>query len=173
MIKIFFILELYHIMDEDESDMHLCIRWILAALCKYTLQSLCQNMTQTDSKCEHITVHTVTQTSPCPILSCVEKAPKYAHVSLIPVADSDQSSCNQPSASGVLQDVHIVRLLKLSFHVQMVFSLLLYSSCILHNLQSCCSICCFLELDYAGVLYIGQLDDLVILLVATVDGGFS
>ncbi|XP_061975488.1 AMSH-like ubiquitin thioesterase 2 isoform X2 [Populus nigra] len=64
-------------------------------------------MTQTDSKCEHITVHTVTQTSPCPILSCVEKAPKYAHVSLIPVADSDQSSCNQPSASGVLQDVHI------------------------------------------------------------------
>ncbi|XP_002315693.3 AMSH-like ubiquitin thioesterase 2 isoform X1 [Populus trichocarpa] len=72
-------------------------------------------MTQTDSKCEHITVHTVTQTSPCPILSCVEKAPKYAHVSLIPVADSDQSSCNQPSASGVLQDVHISPLLMEDF----------------------------------------------------------
>lgn len=72
-------------------------------------------MTQTDSQCEHITVHTVTQTSPCPILSCVEKAPKYAHVSLIPVADSDQSSCNQPSASGVLQDVHISPLLMEDF----------------------------------------------------------
>ncbi|KAF9673457.1 hypothetical protein SADUNF_Sadunf10G0026400 [Salix dunnii] len=64
-------------------------------------------MTPTDSKCQHITVHTVTQTSPCPILSFVEKAPKCAHVSLIPVADSDQRSCNQPSGSRVLQDVHI------------------------------------------------------------------
>ncbi|CAK7332683.1 unnamed protein product [Dovyalis caffra] len=64
-------------------------------------------MVQTDSKCQHITVHTVTQSSPCPILSCVAKAPKHARVSLIPVADSDKSTCNQPSASNVFQDVHI------------------------------------------------------------------
>ncbi|KAB5537550.1 hypothetical protein DKX38_015083 [Salix brachista] len=72
-------------------------------------------MTPTDSKCQHITVHTATQTSPCRILSCVEKAPKCAHVSLIPVADSDQRSCNQPSGSRVLQDVHISALLMENF----------------------------------------------------------
>jgi STAM-binding protein len=38
------------------------------------------------------------------ILSYVEKAPKHAHVLLIPVFDSDLRLCDHPSASRVLQE---------------------------------------------------------------------
>ncbi|KAG8641736.1 hypothetical protein MANES_12G028300v8 [Manihot esculenta] len=78
-----------------------------SSLCLYTLEFPCQNLFQTDGKFQHISVHTVTQSSPSPILSCVEKPLKHAHVLPIPVANSDTSSYNQPAASNVLQDIHI------------------------------------------------------------------
>ncbi|XP_015578603.1 AMSH-like ubiquitin thioesterase 2 isoform X2 [Ricinus communis] len=75
--------------------------------CLDTLEFSCQNLTQKEGKCPQITVHTVTQSSPSPILSCVEKAPKHAHISPIPAAGSNTNPCNQPSSSNILQDIHI------------------------------------------------------------------
>ncbi|KAJ8759005.1 hypothetical protein K2173_003243 [Erythroxylum novogranatense] len=58
-------------------------------------------------KCHHIDVRAVTQSSPSPILSCVEKAPKHAHVSLVPLANPEETSRDSQITSTVLQDVHI------------------------------------------------------------------
>lgn len=66
----------------------------------------------TASKCCHITVHTVTQSSPSPVISCVENVPQGARVSHITVTDSEHghsTSSNESTTSKVLQDVHIVR----------------------------------------------------------------
>ena len=66
----------------------------------------------TASKCCHITVHTVTQSSPSPVISCVEDVPQGARVSHITVTDSEHghsTSSNESTTSTVLQDVHIVR----------------------------------------------------------------
>ncbi|XP_020539046.1 AMSH-like ubiquitin thioesterase 2 [Jatropha curcas] len=73
----------------------------------YTLEFPCQNLIKTDNKCQNVSVHTVTQSSPSPILSCVEKAPKHAHISLIPVANSDTNTSNQTTSSNILQDIHV------------------------------------------------------------------
>uniref|UniRef100_A0A2P2JFS8 Mov34 family protein n=1 Tax=Rhizophora mucronata TaxID=61149 RepID=A0A2P2JFS8_RHIMU len=93
------------IINEDEAEVALSLLSILLLL--YTLESSCQ--VQMDTKCRQITVYTVTLSSPSPILSCVEKVPKNGHVSLLAAGDSDAKSCNQPGASKVLHDVHIVR----------------------------------------------------------------
>ncbi|WCJ38441.1 AMSH-like ubiquitin thioesterase 2 [Euphorbia peplus] len=61
----------------------------------------------TGSKCASLTIQAVTQSSPSPILSFVEKAPKHSHISLIPVSNSDANSSNQPSTSKNLQNIHI------------------------------------------------------------------
>ncbi|KAK4598077.1 hypothetical protein RGQ29_015541 [Quercus rubra] len=64
----------------------------------------------TASKCCHITVHTVTQSSPSPVISCVEDVPQGARVSHITVTDSEHghsTSSNESTTSKVLQDVHI------------------------------------------------------------------
>lgn len=64
-----------------------------------------------DGKCIHVRVHNVTQSSPCPVLSCVESAPQGSHISRInDVGDQDKEPCNEPKD---LQDVHIsVRLME-------------------------------------------------------------
>ncbi|XP_021645467.1 AMSH-like ubiquitin thioesterase 2 isoform X2 [Hevea brasiliensis] len=91
-----------------EDDIELAPLYSMdSSLCLYTLEFPRQNLFQTDCKCQHISVHTVTQSSPSPVLSCVEKPPKHAHVSLIPVANSDTNSCCQPAASNTLQDIHV------------------------------------------------------------------
>lgn len=60
-----------------------------------------------------IGVHTVTQSSPSPTISCVYNAPHIAEVSRITSADSvhghSSSSSDGSTASRVLKDVHIVR----------------------------------------------------------------
>lgn len=66
---------------------------------------------KTASKCQRIIAHTVTLSSPSPVLSCVESLPQGAHVSHIPVADSEHGqskSYTEASTSQVLRDVHIV-----------------------------------------------------------------
>lgn len=58
-----------------------------------------------------INVHTVTQSSPSPILSCVQSVPYAAHVSHISVADSrnkNSMSSFDGSVSKAIHDVHIV-----------------------------------------------------------------
>lgn len=67
---------------------------------------------KTASTCQRIIVHTVTLSSPSPIISCVESLPQGAHVSHIPVADSEHGhskSSTESTTSQVLRDVHIVR----------------------------------------------------------------
>jgi hypothetical protein len=67
---------------------------------------------KTASKCQRIIVHTVTLSSPSPVISCVESLPQGAHVSHIPVGDSehgDSKSNTESTTSQVLRDVHIVR----------------------------------------------------------------
>jgi len=64
----------------------------------------------TASKCCHITVHTVTQSSPSPVISCIENVPQGARVSHITATDSEHghsTSSNESNTSKVLQDVHI------------------------------------------------------------------
>ncbi|CAN1187477.1 AMSH-like ubiquitin thioesterase 2 [Linum perenne] len=56
---------------------------------------------------QHIRVHAVTQSSPSPVLSCVEKAPKCAQISLVPAADVEESSSNEQTGSNLLREVHI------------------------------------------------------------------
>ncbi|XP_061995085.1 AMSH-like ubiquitin thioesterase 2 isoform X2 [Rosa rugosa] len=60
------------------------------------------------SEWQNITVHTVTQFSPSPLISCTESMPQGATVSQITAANSEQS-CDQSTSSRVLRDVHIVR----------------------------------------------------------------
>ncbi|XP_062159160.1 AMSH-like ubiquitin thioesterase 2 isoform X2 [Alnus glutinosa] len=65
---------------------------------------------KTASKCQRIIVHTVTLSSPSPVISCVESLPQGAHVSHIPVGDSehgDSKSNTESTTSQVLRDVHI------------------------------------------------------------------
>ncbi|XP_050204453.1 AMSH-like ubiquitin thioesterase 2 isoform X2 [Mercurialis annua] len=57
-----------------------------------------------DTRRQHMSVHRVTQSSPSPILSCVEKPPKHAHVRF---PNSDSSSDQSASSSNILQDIHI------------------------------------------------------------------
>ncbi|XXG83925.1 hypothetical protein AAC387_Pa10g1566 [Persea americana] len=63
-----------------------------------------------------INVHVVTQSSPSPILSCIQSAPHAAHVSHISVADSrnkNSKSSFEGSVSKAIHDVHIsVRLME-------------------------------------------------------------
>ncbi|KAG6654534.1 hypothetical protein CIPAW_05G151500 [Carya illinoinensis] len=61
-------------------------------------------------KCQHITVHTVTLSSPSTIISCVEKVPQGETSSNITVADSEHGhpkSYDESTTSTVLRDVHI------------------------------------------------------------------
>ncbi|BBG94074.1 associated molecule with the SH3 domain of STAM 2 [Prunus dulcis] len=66
----------------------------------------------TTSQCQNITVHTVTQFSPSPVISCTESVPQGANISQITVdTEHGQSqSSNQSTSSTVLRDVHIVEL---------------------------------------------------------------
>ncbi|KAJ4842929.1 AMSH-like ubiquitin thioesterase 2 [Turnera subulata] len=75
--------------------------------CLSTHPSLRQNFIQADSKTLNSTVHAVTLSSPSPMLSCVEKAPKSSQVSLIPGTASDVQPSNRTVALNSLQDVHI------------------------------------------------------------------
>ncbi|KAE8023459.1 hypothetical protein FH972_009150 [Carpinus fangiana] len=62
---------------------------------------------KTASTCQRIIVHAVTLSSPSPIISCVESLPQGAHVSHIPVADSEHGhskSSTESTTSQVLQD---------------------------------------------------------------------
>ncbi|CAI0434715.1 unnamed protein product [Linum tenue] len=69
---------------------------------------LCRHNSRPRSLVHQIKVHAVTQSSPSQILSCVEKAPKYACISLVPTADdSDSASSSQLAGSNCLRDVHI------------------------------------------------------------------
>ncbi|XP_028097148.1 AMSH-like ubiquitin thioesterase 2 isoform X5 [Camellia sinensis] len=52
-------------------------------------------------------VHTVTQSSPSPTISCIHSIPHVAEVSRITSADSAGSSSDGLAASKVLKDVHI------------------------------------------------------------------
>lgn len=73
--------------------------------------------TEKTCKCRHITVHTVTLSSPSTIISCVEKVPQGETSSHITVADSEHGhlkSYDESSTSQVLRDVHIVRTLELN-----------------------------------------------------------
>lgn len=64
------------------------------------------------SKSLNLTVHTVTQSSPSPVLSCVENAPQDSHVSRIITVDSN-NGCSESNSESLLsktktlQDVHI------------------------------------------------------------------
>ncbi|XP_040374121.1 AMSH-like ubiquitin thioesterase 2 isoform X4 [Rosa chinensis] len=58
------------------------------------------------SEWQNITVHTVTQFSPSPLISCTQSMPQGATVSQITAANSEQS-CDQSTSSSVLRDVHI------------------------------------------------------------------
>ncbi|CAB4264373.1 unnamed protein product [Prunus armeniaca] len=64
---------------------------------------------KTTSQCQNITVHTVTQFSPSPVISCTESVPQGANISQITVdTEHGQSqSSNQSTSSTVLRDVHI------------------------------------------------------------------
>ncbi|CAN0924003.1 AMSH-like ubiquitin thioesterase 2 [Linum grandiflorum] len=55
----------------------------------------------------HIKVDAVTQSSPSPVLSCVEKAPRCAQISLVRAADVDGSTSNERAGSDCLREVHI------------------------------------------------------------------
>ncbi|XP_041011054.1 AMSH-like ubiquitin thioesterase 2 isoform X9 [Juglans microcarpa x Juglans regia] len=61
-------------------------------------------------KCRHITVHTVTLSSPSTIISCVEKVPQGETSSHITVADSEHGHSklyDESMTSKILRDVHI------------------------------------------------------------------
>lgn len=67
------------------------------------------------AKYQHISVHTVTQFSPSPVISGIENVAQDAHISRIEVADPEHGhseSCKEASSSNALQDVHIVRTFK-------------------------------------------------------------
>ncbi|KAL7261110.1 hypothetical protein ACSBR1_006704 [Camellia fascicularis] len=59
------------------------------------------------SYCLQKGVHTVTQSSPSPTISCIHSIPHVAEVSRITSADSASSSSDGLAASKVLKDVHI------------------------------------------------------------------
>ncbi|THG00152.1 hypothetical protein TEA_019395 [Camellia sinensis var. sinensis] len=59
------------------------------------------------SYCLQKGVHTVTQSSPSPTISCIHSIPHVAEVSRITSADSAGSSSDGLAASKVLKDVHI------------------------------------------------------------------
>ncbi|KAL7241023.1 hypothetical protein ACSBR2_006612 [Camellia fascicularis] len=59
------------------------------------------------SYCSQKGVHTVTQSSPSPTISCIHSIPHVAEVSRITSADSASSSSDGLAASKVLKDVHI------------------------------------------------------------------
>ncbi|XP_065876167.1 AMSH-like ubiquitin thioesterase 2 isoform X2 [Euphorbia lathyris] len=88
-----------NIVGEDKAEL------ASSSLC--TVEFACKNLICTRSKCQSLTVQAVTQSSPSTILSFVEKAPKPAHVSLIPVTNSGANLSNQPSTSKILQNIHI------------------------------------------------------------------
>lgn len=74
--------------------------------CKY----FAPDVFKTTSEWQKITVHTVTQFSPSPLISCTERVPQGASVSQITVVNSEHGesqSSNQPTSSRVLRDIHI------------------------------------------------------------------
>lgn len=80
-------------------------------------------------KCQHITVHTVTLSSPSTIISCVEKVPQGETSSNITVADSEHGhpkSYDESTTSTVLRDVHIVRTLELNAFIYLFIFISLF-----------------------------------------------
>jgi hypothetical protein len=96
---------------------------------------------KTASKCQRIIVHTVTLSSPSPVISCVESLPQGAHVSHIPVGDSehgDSKSNTESTTSQVLRDVHIVRTHELRhFFLNFFVIFIFWHHCILFLQKSC------------------------------------
>lgn len=72
----------------------------------------------TANEYHNVTVHTVTQFSPSPIISFVQDVPQGDNISHLEVANPENGhskSRGEASSSKSLQDVHIVRTLELVY----------------------------------------------------------
>ncbi|KAF5746602.1 AMSH-like ubiquitin thioesterase 2 [Tripterygium wilfordii] len=96
----------FRIIKEEESGLASFYPWDSTTSIS-SRESVCTTFVESQGKCQHVSVHSVTLSSPSPVLSCVQKEARNSHISHISVADSDTQSCNEPTALKVLQDVHI------------------------------------------------------------------